>query len=89
MRKPKKFAVPGKPARPLIEPLEARIAPATLMSPRTVTFEDKYGDAVTVTIGKPLFTAGNVGKVFTFDTAFNTGSVNGSNTTPQQLELLN
>jgi hypothetical protein len=28
MRKPKKFAVPGKPARPLIEPLEARIAPA-------------------------------------------------------------
>ncbi len=67
-----------------IEPLEARIAPATLLGPYRVTFEGKNGDAVTVQISKPLFTAANVGHVFTFDT----GSVNGSNSTPQQLETL-
>jgi hypothetical protein len=70
---------------PSIEPLEARIAPATLISPTTVTFQDKNGDAATVTISKPLFTAANVSKVFTFDT----GSVNGDNSATQQLELLN
>ena len=70
---------------PTIEPLEARIAPATLVNPTTVTFQDKNGDAVTVTISKPLFTAASVAKVFTFDT----GSVNGSNTALQQLETLN
>jgi hypothetical protein len=68
-----------------IEPLEARIAPATLVSPTTVTFLEKNGDTATVTILKPLFTAANVGKVFTFDT----GSVNASNSMPQQLETLN
>ena len=68
----------------MIEPLEARIAPATLVSPTTVTFQDKNGDTATVTISKPLFTMGVVNKVFTFDT----GSVNGSNSTEQQLETL-
>jgi hypothetical protein len=82
--------IPGKARRSshapaTIEPLEDRIAPATLVSPTTVTYQDKNGDAVTVTISKPLFTQSSVAKVFTFDT----GSVNGSNSTEQQLELLN
>ncbi|HEX4086339.1 MAG TPA: hypothetical protein VHY22_15600 [Chthoniobacteraceae bacterium] len=56
-----------------------------LVSPTTLTFQDKNGDLATVTISKPLFNASNVNKIFTFDT----GSVNGSNGTAQQLELLN
>ena len=53
--------------------------------------QDKFGDSVTVVLTKTgnapanLFTAANVNKVFTFDT----GSVNGVNTTAQQLENLN
>ena len=81
------LATPAKrlTASPTIEPLEARIAPATLVNPTTVTFQDKNGDAVTVTISTPLFTTASVAKVFTFDT----GSVNGDNSAEQQLELLN
>jgi hypothetical protein len=85
-------ARPVPPSRPLpaaIEPLEARIAPASLVSPTTVTFQDKNGDAVTVTISKPLFTAADVLKVFTFDSAFATGSTAGVDSVQQQLELLN
>jgi len=72
----------SRSAIPAIEPLEARIAPATLVNPTTVTFQDKNGDAVTVTISKPLFTQTNVANVFTFDNGFNTGD----NTVQQQLE---
>jgi hypothetical protein len=80
-----------RPARPssrlpaAIEPLEDRIAPATLVNPNTVTFQDKNGDAVTVTISRPLFTTASVAKVFTFDT----GSFGDNNVSLQQLELLN
>ena len=68
-----------------IEILESRIAPATLVSPTSVTFKNTGGDLITVTISAPLFTAGNVNKVFVFDT----GSVSGDNSTAQQLETLN
>ncbi len=68
----------------LIEPLESRIAPATLVSPTTVTFQDKNGDIATVKISAPLLTRSNVKDVFLFDT----GSVNGVNSTMQQLESL-
>jgi len=57
----------------LIEPLEARIAPATIVNPYTVTYQDLdynssgaqvQGDTVVVHISKPLFTsvtaAGNI-----------------------------
>lgn len=87
LRLPAKSVRRSEPS-PAIEPLEARIAPATLVNPTTVTFQDKNGDAVTVTISKPLFTAASVAKVFTFDSAFSTGSAGGVNSTPQQLELL-
>lgn len=70
---------------PGIEPLEERIAPATLVNPTTVTYQDKNGDAVTVSISKSLFTQAKMAKLFTFDT----GAVNGDNTAKQQLESLN
>jgi len=40
---------------PTLEPLEGRIAPATLISPTTVMFSDIDGDIVTVKFNKPLF----------------------------------
>ena len=39
-----------------IEPLEARIAPATIISATTVTFQDIDGDNVTIKVSKPIFT---------------------------------
>lgn len=38
-----------------IEPLEPRIAPATLLNPRTVQYTDSDGDTVTVTVSKGKF----------------------------------
>src|SRR5262245_56852478 len=38
-----------------IEPLELRIAPATLVNPTTVTYTDVDGDLVTVKISKGAF----------------------------------
>jgi hypothetical protein len=55
-----------------------------LVSPTSVTYQDGNGDTVTVTISKPLFKTATINKVFTFDT----GSVNGSNSTQQQLQTL-
>jgi len=40
---------------PALEPLEGRIAPATLISPTTVMFQDVDGDIVTVKFSKALF----------------------------------
>lgn len=40
---------------PGIEPLEGRIAPATLVNPSTLTFTDFEGDFVTVKFSKPIF----------------------------------
>jgi len=71
-------------ARAAVEPLEARIAPASLASATQVTFLDSNGDIATVTISKPLFTAANINKVFTFDT----GSVDGTLSTRQLLETI-
>jgi len=38
-----------------IEPLEARIAPATILNPYTVTYQDGNGDTAVIRISKPLF----------------------------------
>lgn len=59
-----------------LEPLEARIAPATLLpGGKIATFTDIDGDAVTVKFSKPILTAGNVGGIFSFigSTFANTG----------------
>lgn len=67
-----------------LEPLESRHAPATLVSPTTVTYQDADGDAVTVVLSRPVLTPGNVNTVFHFDT----GDVSGDNTVKQQLQRI-
>ena len=57
-----------------LEPLESRIAPATLLPDlKTVTYQDVDGDDVTVKFSKPILTGGLETTVFTFDSAFGTG----------------
>ena len=68
-----------------LESLEGRDAPATLVGPTKVTYQDTDGDNVTVLFTKPILNAGNVNSVFTFDT----GTVDGSNSTKQQLRSIN
>lgn len=63
-----------------IEPLEVRIAPASLNG-QVLTYTDIDGDHVTLTISKGTLAPG----LFTFDT----GSVNGENSVPQQLRAVN
>src|SRR6516165_4765266 len=77
-----------RPLRPVclrLQELETRLVPATLVDPMTVTFKDADGHNATVSVSRPLFDAATVNQVFTFDT----GSVNGDNSVPQQLQKLN
>ncbi|HKB01489.1 MAG TPA: hypothetical protein VKD90_04675, partial [Gemmataceae bacterium] len=67
-----------------LEPLESRRAPATLVSPFQVTYQDADGDRVAVTLSKPLLTPDNVDGVLQFDV----GRVDGDNTTRQQLRAI-
>ena len=67
-----------------LECLESRLAPATLVNPTTLTYQDVDGDLVTVKISKPVFDSATINSVFTFDM----GSVNGSKSTPQQLQRI-
>jgi len=67
-----------------IEPLESRIAPATLVNANTVSWTDVDGDLATLHLSKDILTSSNVSSIF----QFNTGSVNGSNSTQQQLVVL-
>lgn len=66
------------------ERLEPRETPATLVTPWRVTYQDVDGDLVSVTFSKSILTASKVNTIFTF----NTGSVNGSNATKQQLQKI-
>lgn len=50
----------------MIEPLESRVAPATLVNPTTVTFRDIDGDNVTIKVTKPIFTEANVNSLLGF-----------------------
>lgn len=71
------------PVASSIEPLEVRIAPATLLpGGKVATFTDIDGDAVTVKFSKPILTAANVSTIFQF-----TGSTFAS-TGPQKLNTL-
>ena len=65
--------------------LEQRTLLASLVSATKLSYQDTDGDNVTVTLSKPVLTAGNVNSIFTFDT----GTVNGSNATKQQLRSIN
>ncbi len=69
-----------------VEILESRIAPATLVNPSTITFQDVDGDDVTLKLSKPLLDSETTANaLLTFDA----GTVNASNATGQQLQLLN
>lgn len=48
------------PFPPLVEPLEPRIAPASLIGKNTVIYTDADGDSVRLTISQPLFTSASV-----------------------------
>jgi hypothetical protein len=68
-----------------VSELERRDAPATLVSPYKMTYQDADGDAVAVTFSKPILTPTNVNAVF----AFGMGSVEGDNTARQPLWAIN
>src|SRR5262245_48361995 len=71
-------------ARLQVEPLEGRDAPATLVSPTTVTYQDADGDQVRVVFSRPVLTPANVNAVLTF----NAGKVDGKNAGRQQLQRM-
>ena len=64
-----------------METLEGRRMPATLVGATTVKYQDADGDDVTVTLSKPVLTTSNANTIF----KFNTGNVNGTTNTKQQL----
>ncbi len=68
-----------------VTPLEMRLAPAVLVSPFEVTYENESKQEVDVKISVGVFDATTINQVFTF----NTGNVSGiTNTSPQQLQEL-
>ena len=74
-----------------IEPLEDRIAPATIINPYTVTYQDTNSNTVVVTISKPLFTLALAKRILVFTDSNNnqiTESFTG-NSTPENLALMN
>lgn len=89
-----------KPRREIvgIEPLEGRIAPATLIDASTISFTDLDGDQVTVHFSKPLFNQATAEQralvleaVFSFETYGTGGAMVASafgSDGPQQLKLL-
>lgn len=81
---PRRGAV--RPSGTMLERLEDRIAPATFVNGHIVTYNDVDGDHVTIHSSRPIFI--DTGASPNVDTLliFNTGTVNGSNTTPQQLQ---
>ena len=68
-----------------LESLQGRDAPATLVGPTKLTYQDTDGDNVTVTFSKPIVNPGNANSIFTFDF----GTVDGSNATKQLLRSIN
>lgn len=79
------MALQQKFTRLILEALEDRTVPATLVSPNRVTFQDIDGDLAEVVFSKPVLNAGNVNEAL----VFNTSSVNGNNSTRQSLQQLN
>jgi hypothetical protein len=67
-----------------LEQLERRDAPATLINASTISYQDVDGDLVRIVFSRPILNANNVNDVF----LFNTGVVDGSNATRQQLKSI-
>src|ERR1043166_1463113 len=76
----------------LIELLENRIAPATIVNPHTLTYQDVDGDSVVVKVSKPLFQSADLANaIFQFTNVLGvgiSGAVNGSNNTPEALDTI-
>jgi len=73
-----------------IEPLEDRIAPATIINPYTVTFQDTDGDAAIVKISKPLFkNAVAAGNILIFTTNDGSAETFGGNSVGESLSEIN
>src|SRR5262249_28674560 len=80
------FTVPHHRSAALrVDELERRDAPATLVSPTKVTYQDADGDIVAIKFSNAILSAGNVNSVITFIN----GNVDGTNAAKQQLELIN
>src|SRR4051794_10302794 len=72
----------------MLEALESRIAPATLVNPTTLTYHDSDGDLVTVKLSKPLLTSlATANTVFHFDAGVVVAS-GAPDVTPQQLQTI-
>jgi hypothetical protein len=76
----------SRPRRIDLETLEARHAPAQVLSPTQLTYQDKDGDMVLVSFTKPLLKAGDPNAIFKFDSG--AGAVNGTTTTAEQLQRI-
>ena len=74
----------------LIEPLEDRIAPATILNPYTVTFQETNGDTAIVKISKPLFkSATAAGNILNFTTSDGSVETFGGNSVGESLSQIN
>jgi hypothetical protein len=74
----------------LIEPLEDRIAPATILNPYTVTFQETNGDTAIVKISKPLFkSAPAAGNILNFTTSDGSVETFGGNSVGESLSQIN
>jgi hypothetical protein len=69
-----------------VDQLESRYAPARLLGPTQLVYQDKDGDTVTVTFTKPVLNFGNPNTIFTFDSGV--GAVNGSTAAREQLRRI-
>ena len=86
----------GKDAKPGIEALESRIAPAAVINSSTLEFKDSAGDLVVVKFSKPVFTSTNpttnlatANSIFHFDTgSVDNQPVNLAGAPLQQLQLI-
>jgi hypothetical protein len=77
-------------ATPVVEPLERRIAPASLVNPSTLVFTDLEGDTVTIEFSKPLFDlpASTLNTKLEDVFKFSAGDAHSGTETPQQLQLI-
>src|SRR5262245_64773306 len=69
-----------------VDQLESRYAPARLLGPTQLVFQDKDGDTVTVTFTKPVLNFGDPNKIFSFDSGV--GAVNGGTAVREQLRRI-
>src|SRR5262245_19053631 len=69
-----------------VDQLVSRYAPARLLGPTQLVYQDKDGDTVTMTFTKPVLSFGDPNKIFTFDSG--AGAVNGNTSVPEQLRRI-